>query len=248
MDVALFCRPGPNEELRYALRSMVNVTPTIQNVWIIGDAPDWYTGPLIKGNFYNTKQRNVYDNVRIISTHPGLPSEVVVWNDDFFAMRPGTTVEMAWRCTLAEHIASLRGHGWWRRSLMLTKRYLADHGYYDPLSYELHRPFPIVRKDMASILKYASRSGPNNPPQWRTLYGVMTDAGGVQADDGRVTLNGAWPDSDWLSTVDTSAERVLEVLREALPHPSPWERETDGEAPVHPVRRTRRPRVKVYPL
>ena len=99
-DSVWFVRPGPNEELRYSLRS-AHAHVGVENVWIVGDPPRWYTGPRIPGNRHGTKQRNVYDNVRILAEHPDLPDEVAVWNDDMYALTPAK-VEMNYRATLAE--------------------------------------------------------------------------------------------------------------------------------------------------
>ena len=222
-DAVWFVRPGPNEELRMSLRSAY-VNAGVENVWIVGDPPRWYTGPRIPGNRYRTKQRNVWDNVRIIAEHPDLPPEVAVWNDDFFAMQP-VKVEMAWRCTLAEHL-TLRGvTGWWRESLTLTQRWLTQQGITEPLSYELHRPFPIHRATMADILADAAHLSPRNPPQWRTLYGNLARAGGTRDGDGKVYgAHTPTPAGAWMSTTDRSYPTVRRALHDTLPEPSPWER------------------------
>ena len=222
MDAAYVCRAGPNEELRYSLRS-AHVNAGVKRVWIIGDAPDWYTGPLIRGNRFATKQRNVFDNVLALATHPDLPDEVAVWNDDFFAMQP-VKVEMNYRCTLAEHLTHVKSRGWWWQSLMLTRTYLRRNGHRDPRSYELHRPCPIVRADMARILADAAKVRPDNPPQWRTLYGVLAEAGGTQDHDGKVYgPRRPIPSGPWLSTSDGNVGRVMDRLEAAFPEASPWE-------------------------
>lgn len=232
MDSVWFVRPGPSEELRFSLRSAY-YHAGVENVWIVGDPPEWYTGPRIPGNRYRTKQRNVYDNVRILAEHPDLPDEVAVWNDDFFAMEP-VTIEMAWRCTLDEHLTRQGVSGWWKQSLEYTMTHLTEQGIAEPLSYELHRPFPIVRADMARILADAAKVNPDNPPQWRTLYGVLTDAGGTQDHDGKVYgPQRPIPSGPWLSTSDGNVGRVMDRLEAAFPEASPWEVDQDARA-AHP--------------
>ena len=214
-------RPGPNEELRYSLRS-AHAHAGVENVWIVGDPPPWYTGPRIPGNRYRTKQRNVYDNVRILAEHPDLPDEVAVWNDDMYALTPAK-VEMNYRDTLADHIAPLKP-SWWRESLTLTLRWLTQQGIAEPLSYELHRPFPIHRAAMAGILADAAHLYPLNPPQWRTLYGNLARAGGTKDGAGKVYgAHTPTPSGAWMSSTDRSYGSVRRRLRDTFPEPSQWE-------------------------
>ena len=224
MDSVWFVRSGPNEELRFSLRSAYYHVG-VETIWIIGDAPDWYCGPLVKGNRYRTKQKNVYDNVRIIAEHPALPDEVAVWNDDMYAMEPGMRIELNWRGPLRDQIASLKVNGWWKQSLQITMEYLNDLGYDEPVSYELHRPFPIVRATMAEALRDAARVCPENPPQWRTIYGNVAQAPGEKAKDGKLHhTNRPVPRSNWLSTNDRSYHSAFRRLARLFPKPSPWEK------------------------
>ena len=221
-DAAWIARPGPHEELRMSMRS-AHAHVGVENVWIVGAPPPWNTGPRLPGNRYRTKQRNVWDNVRILAEHSDLPEQVAVWNDDFFAMQP-VKVEMAWRCTLAEHIETLKPT-WWRESLTLTQQWLTQQGIAEPLSYELHRPFPIHRATMADILADAAHLSPLNPPQWRTLYGNLAHAGGTQDGDGKVYgAHTPTPSGAWMSSTDRSFGSVRHRLRQAFPRRSPWER------------------------
>ena len=222
-DAVWFVRPGPNEELRYSLRS-AHAHVGVENVWIVGDPPPWYTGPLIPGNRHGTTQRNVYDNVRILSEHPDPPAEIAVWNDDFFALAP-VEVEMAHKGSLADSIAGLRDGSWWKDSLTVTWDYLRSKGIEDPISYELHRPFPITRSAMASVLADAADVCPGNPPQWRTLYGNLNDAGGVRGRDGKLFRRTKKPTGVWLSTDEAhSWDRVRARIRRMFREPSPWEK------------------------
>ena len=230
-DAAFFVRPGEsNEELRFALRSGY-VNAGVRNVWIIGDAPSWYTGPRIPGNRFPDKWRNVFDNVRIIAEHPDLPPEVAVWNDDFFALAPAT-IEMTYRGPLEDQIKKLvslgRSGSLWTNSLIQTRAHLKRQGVDNPVSYELHRPFPIVREHMAKILKDASRVAPHNPPQWRTLYGNLAPHGGGRlVSDTKVTRPHRAPSEDdpWVSTDDRAYHHgVRAYIDHLFPEQSPWER------------------------
>ena len=222
MDSAWFVRPGPNPELRYSLRS-AHANAGVERVWIIGDPPDWYTGPRIPGNPHDTKQRNVYANVQTIAEHVDLPEHVAIWNDDMYATEP-VTIDMAYRSTLTEHIQHADTYGWWGQSLKTTRTYLWHLGHRDPLSYELHRPFPVHRPTMTRILAAAANFNPGNPPQWRTLYGNLADAGGHQDTDGKITgPSRPLPTGPWYSSSDHNFPRVARLLADLYPDPSPWE-------------------------
>src|SRR5690606_39540102 len=115
--------------------------------------------------------------------------------------------------------------GWWKQSLELARDYLIAQGIAEPLSYELHRPFPIVRADMARILADAAKVNPLNPPQWRTLYGNLANAGGGQDVDGKLSSRHATAKGGaWLSTVDHSFAGVQSRVRTGFKVRSPWER------------------------
>lgn len=169
-----FVRSGDdNEELRYSLRSVARNYPTSE-VWIVGYKPRWVTGVrFIRGNRFTSKPINVYDNVRIISTHPEIPDEFLMMNDDFYFLKPVTApVEHRYRSTLDEHIATLDANNkWWRQSMIITRRWLIHQGLTDLLSYDMHRPFPTVKAQMDEVTEKASLFYRDNPPQWRTIYG-----------------------------------------------------------------------------
>jgi len=208
------------------------VNAGVENVWIVGDPPAWYTGPRIPGNPYADKWRNVWHNVRTLAEHPDLPPEVAVWNDDFFAIAPAT-IELAYRGPLMQQIEKLTHLGRigtdWAHSLIQTRSYLQRQGIPDPVSYELHRPFPIIREHMAKILKDASCVAPHNPPQWRTLYGNLAPhEGGRQVERdtkrSRHTL-APIPGDPWVSTDDGAYYRGFRIhIDHLFPESSPWER------------------------
>lgn len=228
MHLAYFVRPGDiNEELRFSLRSAEANLPDVETIWIIGHTPPWLTGvEAIEGNRFPDKQRAVYDNVRIIAEHPDMPDEVTVMNDDFITLQPAKP-QPAWRCTLADHIGPLKQQ-WWRQSLEATQTWLHEQGHLEPLSYELHRPMPIVRAGMAHALNAAADVQPDNPVQWRTVYGNLCGIGGEQDTDAKVYGRTGMPAADtvWLSTTDRGWQRsccLKSYLAGMFHKPSRWE-------------------------
>lgn len=184
MDVLYYVRNGPNEELRYSLRSLVNFPH--RRVFVVGARQPWFSDKItfIPGNRKTTGQANGIDNMLRGLTHPDISEQVAIFNDDFFITAPVDPAAMFTRCTLAEHIGSLSSRGWWYQSLVKTAGILADEGHDDPLSYELHRPFPCDRDRMVKVLEDCVDDP--RPPQWRTLYGNRYAIEAPRDDDGKV--------------------------------------------------------------
>ena len=225
MHLVYIVRPGQNEELRYSLRSAAVNLP-VESVTIVGDAPDWVTGVRrIPGNRYRDKPRNVLDNVRIAAEAPGLPDHIVLMNDDFFILEAAATVPVLFRGPLTAHVASYSAEYWWPVSLQRTLVWLQAHGHEDPLSYELHTPFPVDREGMRDALGTLGDAYADNPPQWRSVYGNLARIGGTHHPDEKVsTPSRRLPDGQFVSTNDVAFYAGLaRPLRALFPHPSPFE-------------------------
>lgn len=221
-----------NEELRYSLRSVEAHWPEVDEVWIVGYLPSWLTGVgFIRGNRFYDKPRAVYDNVRIACEDPDVPDEFVMMNDDFFALEPvDQGPPVVYRGPLVDHLRLVAGRcDWWERSLLATYWYLRGLGIDEPLSYELHRPLPTVKADMAKVLAEAADVQPGDPPQWRTLYGNLAGIGGreepadVKVYARRVEHRG---EGAWVSTTDEGWQgtATAERIRRMFPKRSRWER------------------------
>lgn len=231
MTMVYIVRAGEtNEELRYSLRT-VQANTLEDHIVIVGHAPSWLRDvEVVKGNrFKHDKARNVYDNIRIACSAV-TEEQIILMNDDFHILRPLGHMPMYHRGSLRTHIASLSAtNTWWRRSLRATELWLEAAGYVNPLSYELHRPFPVDRQQMAKVLKKAQDYQQANPPQWRTLYGNYFEAGGIQVNDEKVyktRVRDPFPvDAPFLSTTDYSFVRSAAgaELRKRFPDPSKWE-------------------------
>lgn len=227
MDVIYPVRPGDdNEELRFSLRSLEANLPH-GRVWVVGYKPAWLTGvEFIPGNRFTSGHANVYDNIRRACEHPGLTDDVVVMNDDFYVTRPIDELPTCYRSTLVEHINLPRTQakrGWWFDSLNATLTCLQAHGIADPISYELHVPLVINRKRMAQTLSLMRHVAPDNPPQWRSLYGNLHNIGGQQHADGKTYGPSTELNAPFHSTEDRSFHYSRPYLERMFPHPSRWE-------------------------
>lgn len=238
MHLVYICRPGQNEELRFSLRSAVVNLP-VESVTIVGDAPGWVTGVRrIPGNRYATKAKNVLDNVRIAASAPGVPDDVVLMNDDFFVLNPTVTIPVLYRGPLRAHLDRVSAAwSWWAVSLQNTLRFLQSQGIVDPISYELHVPFPVNREGMRDALARLGGTDADNPPQWRSVYGNLAGIGGTHHTDAKWSQPVAGElEGPFLSTDDGAFYLgTLRQLRARFPDPSPFEarsRARRKEAPV----------------
>ena len=185
-DVVYVVREGDNnEELRYSLRSLSNLP--VRQVWIVGYKPTWVTGVgYIRGNPHiGVRPSNGYANILLACRSEEIPDEFLLFNDDFFITEPMGSVPTAYRGTLGDHLKGLgkSRSSWWGISLDRTMAELRKAGHEDPLSYELHIPFPTVKERMRETLERYRRVQPQNPPQWRSLYGNEHRIGGVRYPD-----------------------------------------------------------------
>ena len=224
MDVVYLIRPGEkNPELRYSLRSLINVPH--DHVWFVGHRPSWVQSVKhLSGNPSTQTAVNVFRNLQIACEADELSDDIIVMNDDFHVLGPWTHRRL-YRCTLQEHLRILRGRtDPWTRSLRVTKQWFRQRGMQSPLSYELHRPVTINRAQMGDLLAEIADFGHPTPPQWRTLYGNTYWRGASRHPDYKVHH---WGDDldrvDVISTDDRSWPHIEPHVAARFLQPSPYE-------------------------
>jgi hypothetical protein len=223
-DVVYLVRRGDrNEELRYSLRSLVNVPH--DRVWFVGHLPRWVQGVKhLDGNPSAQRAVNVFRGVLKACECDEMSDDIIIMNDDFMVLQPWRP-EAVYRCSLDEHV-SILGHrrDAWAKSVRLTRDWLTQTGVTEPRSYELHRPVLVNRQAMGDLLRDVGGFGHPTPPQWRSLYGNHHTPNPVQMCDGKVyRWRPEHGDRDVLSTDDSSWVRIQPHIAERFPHPSPYE-------------------------
>jgi hypothetical protein len=226
LDLVWVCRGGQNEELRYSIRS---ATQNLEhnNVWVIGDKPDWYVGPFIQSQQIEGKK---YDNVKTgllkVIKSDQLSDQIILMNDDFYVLQP-TELDYYYSGTLDERIkriATKSPNNLYSNRLTDTMHELQDLGIPEPLDYELHIPMKLDKEGLTEALEF---------PQFRSAYGNLNDVGGQQTLDVKVyssklylDLSYNWTlDSKFLSSDDGSFTTLRHKLLEPLfPTPSIYER------------------------
>jgi hypothetical protein len=216
MDVVYICRSGPNEELRYSIRSVEKHLPH-RNIVVIGQAPEWYKGPFIEVANSNAKYSNARANLDVLVRSKHITDDFILMNDDFFIMRPIEKVSYFYEGTLlerAERNELLTTTGAYTQLLYNTHDKLVSMGIKDPLNYEMHIPMIMNKQKLKDVLKHKTCL-------WRSLYGNMYNVGGINREDVKVySNNSSNPKSyDWkgknfayLSTQDSSFPTIHRIL------------------------------------
>lgn len=222
MDVVYLVREGPNEELRYSLRSLQNVPH--DQVWIIGGTPGWVRNV----NHIPTRQgRDRFDNTLrgwlTACTHPGISSQFQLWNDDFFALAP-TTVQPR-HCGEVE-TRSVANDPTYQAGKIHTAKLLHMWGISPVFDYSTHTPFPVDKTQCLEVLNRAAPAGIKALNR-RILYGNYWSVGGDELGNVAIGNRTELPAEGevWVSTNDRTfaAGRVGEMIREMYPDPSPYE-------------------------
>lgn len=231
-DIVIPVRPGDhNPELRYALRSLVNVPH--RRVWIAGHMPSWVRDVrCIPTSQTRSKYENSTANVLAACRAPSVGENFVLWNDDIFLLRPVDEIPVLHRGPISavigyyESIASKA----YLRGMRTTVAILARLGITDPLSYELHTPLPMTKTGF--LYAHSAATAPGMPAtrvlHKRTLYGNVARIGGAETRDCKVfRIEQAWDPGDrlFVSTVDTLFKRhpAGSYVRDLYPEPGPYE-------------------------
>lgn len=215
MDAVYTCRSGPNEELRYSLRSLVNLEG-VDRVWVVGQAPDWYTGPFV----HVPPMLNKYDTVRNNLWHlldTDISEQFVLMNDDFFVTAktpPLSLVEGLLSHRLQRFEKSQPGSRY-TEELQKTHKFLMKQVGY-PLSFELHTPMVMHKEGLRQVLRM--------PGLWRSLYGNLYVQQWELSDDVKLYGGDPWyPHMPFLSTTDGAFRLHREKFELMFSTPSRFE-------------------------
>jgi hypothetical protein len=231
VDVVWVCRTGPNEELRYSIRSVAKNMPH-ENIVVVGGKPDWYTGrfiPVDSGSSTN-KYENTKNNIRQIVASPDISNDFVLMNDDFYVLKPIDQVPYYHNGLLSNKIAEFTAYTSWStytNVLTRTMSVLNNLGFQDPLDYTLHVPMMFNKQKLAEVLPHPIAS-------IRTLYGNIYKVGGRKMSDVKVhpknhqyapkSFDYLNEDSVFLSTADRTFDRVKKnLLGPMFDEPSKYE-------------------------
>jgi len=227
MDIVYFVKDEPtNEELRYSLRSVEKNFPH-RNVWFYGGCPDdlqpdrWAH---IKQNA-RSKWGNTSGLLRNACVNEDISENFVLFNDDFFVMKPISSLPYYSDGSLEDRIKEL-----WTRNpsgsvyttrMQLTKKMLVREQL-STENYAMHMPMIINRREMQETFKKFP-----DGEMWRSLYGNHHHKPVEYMRDCKIYGRDEEPPADtlFLSTTDASFlyGKVGEYIREQFQTPSRFE-------------------------
>jgi hypothetical protein len=231
MDIVYINKPGDdNEELRYSLRSLVNLPH--DNVWIVGHCPAWVHNDVGRIELVplENKWANQRQSARAACADARISQDFILFNDDHFVVAPLDDLPVWHLGRLGTLINRLAQRGQtdndeWFYGLKQTRLQMREWGYKNPDAYEAHIPLRFNRRRLAWMLDHATRQ----PFLWGAAYSATGFATGrlgdnVKCIDGRELLENIMRGFPLLSTEDEFfTGPVGEFVRNMFPEPGPYE-------------------------
>ena len=231
MDVVYLVKECPVcEELTYSLRSLEKNLHH-DRVFIVGGCPQ----NIYKGNveYYpirqgHNKYKNTTNNLKIICKEEKLSEDFILMNDDFFILKPITEKDLnLCRGPVEDVLKDYKrrfGMNEYIRGMEQTEIYLKDLGVEKPISYELHIPLVMNKKNVLKMfeLPYIDSLSVIHK---RTIYGNLFCKDSEVVEDVKVIKDRFCPiNSDkFLSCDDASWPRVREYVGPLFPNKSKYE-------------------------
>lgn len=179
-----------NEELRYSLRSLINLPH--KDVYIYGSKPDWVTNvKFVKETQTGTKWQNTSQMLCDIVNNPDISDNFILFNDDFFVLKPieklghyyeGNLEERVARTYISRFMWEIPHYSRYGLLLKETMEWLQNQGY-STINYEVHVPMLYNKKKLKKCLEMFPDGG------WaarRSLYGNVMKIGGQGITDVKI--------------------------------------------------------------
>ena len=187
LDVVYFVKDKlMNEELRYSIRSVAK-NMSYNRIWIFGGCPqDIVPDVRIRVEQEGpTKWDKVHSMFEMAAKNKELTDDFILFNDDFFIMKPMDEITPLYRCSMKEYI-----------DIIETKNRNRPNGYSlllrecdgtlsrlrtTDLCYELHTPFVFNKEKLLKLLE----EFPGHHCT-RTMYGNIYGIGGEKSHDVKI--------------------------------------------------------------
>lgn len=139
-------------ELKYALRSIEKYLSGWDDLWVIGDAPLWYTGNrLFIQDYAGKREFSVYN--KLLKACDLVEDDFIYWNDDHFLLKPLHVSEIKyWHNGSLKDDMDKSGSARNRLSKQNTIELLEKRGA-TWLNYDIHVPIVFNKTDFKNIFK-----------------------------------------------------------------------------------------------
>jgi hypothetical protein len=145
--------PDDRAELRHSLRSVAANVPIIDECWVVGDVPDWFTGVKVPLEPQAEKFANARASITRFVNLPAVPSEFYLFMDDVMVTEPVTGRLPICHLGPVKNYSSYKtGNGTYARAVRQTANWLMTHGDPDPLAYLGHTPVPLDTAKVRAFL------------------------------------------------------------------------------------------------
>lgn len=218
-----------NAELRYSLRSLVNLPH--KDVHIFSDYIPWLSKNV---KWHPSSDRpgvprfaNVNTSLLRACKDQNISDPFVFMNDDFFILNSIDEIPYYYNGTLQQHYDFLHktytsGSKYMRH--LLEAQTVLKNGGFDNLDYELHCPILFKKKELQQILEQFPDTACR-----RTLYANMLKIKGEQAIDFKIYgfLDNFDHSRSFVSTTDANFKRqsgVRSLIRSRFTKPSEYEK------------------------
>jgi hypothetical protein len=199
MDIVYLVKTDPendSEELRYSLRSLKNLPHA--RVFIIGEKPSWATNvEYIPIPQTGTKGENVHANLLAALRSSDISDDFVLMNDDFFIMKPMDSLADydfgPLKDVLDAYMVRYPDESDYINRKRMMYEHLLEAGFENPISYELHVPMRINKRDALRIISEAK----GRLYQFRTYYGNYVGLRSSTIKDVKIFLDPTHNDPDY---------------------------------------------------
>ena len=198
-----------DNELRFSLRSACENLPH-RRVILVGEKPEWIRNVLHipAVDDMGCKLKNAMAKIKILCETEGVSEDFVLMNDDFFIMRPMTSIPNYTNGTLKSFADTHEtGRGYYYAAIQVTRTMLKFSIEVEPKNFELHVPMIFNRKkflNLTDAIFWKEKSY-----LFRSVYGNVFELEGEDRDDIKIYRAKNLHDCDKMDLISTDNPTVL---------------------------------------
>jgi len=203
-----------NNELRYSLRGLT----AIDDLYLIGEKPDWLDCGHIKHQDGNAATLNIWNKVKKACESSEISDPFLFANDDFFYLKPLDP-------DYPNYYGQVTGNSPYKKIVRKTMSILEQNGL-TTYFFDVHRPM-IIHKDMFlrayEFFSFHIRIGLGLV--MKSCYGNYAELEGIEVQDMKLTYWNGEPDTDMFSIGDGCINVPFKAwCEDKYPVKSKWER------------------------